>query len=91
MSPKSLATLLRALSTPRRVEILLLLLGSPDPLPSSTISTMVGIRDSSASFNLLELAQVGLVLRQPSGRYVFWSPNRTLVRDVFSAFTKESE
>lgn len=86
MQAKSLANLLRVLATQRRVETLRLLLESPTSLASSNIAAMLGVTESTASFNLMALAGVGLVLRAQSGSYAFYSPNRLLVQEVLKFF-----
>lgn len=86
MQSKSLANLLRILSTPRRVEILRFLLEAEAPVMSKNVASFMALDDNSASFNLMALAKVGLVLRTPSGPYVFYSPNRILIREVFEYF-----
>lgn len=85
MDDKAIANLLRTLSTERRVSLLRALLFSVEPLPSSTLATLVGISDAAASYNLSELSQCGLIRAQQSGRWVFYSPNRELLSHVFKA------
>lgn len=92
MTPKSLAHLLRVISTERRIEILQRLLDYPDGIPVSTLGALIDMPDGPLSFNLKKLAEVGLVLRQPNGRFVFYTINRGLIKQVFEFFQlKESE
>ena len=91
MDDKALASMLRILSTERRVAILRTLLDSPDPLPSSTIAAVLGSTEAAASYNLRELAQAGLVRSQQSGRWVFYGPDREVIEKVFAIFGKGSD
>ena len=88
MQPKSLARLLRVLSTERRVEIIGVLLSNPDPIPSSVIAAAIGLSEGQTSFNLTQLANVGIVMRIPSGRFAFYTPNRALVAEIFAFFNR---
>lgn len=89
MDNKALASMLRLLATERRVTILRMLLDSPEPLPSSTIASLLGVEDGPASYNLTELAESGLIKRQQSGRWVFYAPNRELLAKVFEIFAPQ--
>jgi len=82
MRPDAFANLARALSSPRRAAIIKLLIESKEMVASSTIASVLGIRDGDASYNLIKLAEVGLVLRQVHGRWVFYAVNRSLLNEV---------
>ena len=86
MQSEHLANLLKVISTKRRLDILRALIDYPKPVSSSTLAALVGIGEGPASFNLRKLAEVGLLLTQPSGRWVFYTPNRTLIQEIQSFF-----
>lgn len=86
MQTKALANLLRVLGNEDRLNILKMLMDSSDPLPSSLIAQLSNQPDSSASDNLMRMAELGIVLRQPMGRYVFYAPNRSLIKEIFDYF-----
>jgi len=88
MQAVAIAKMLKVLSTERRVQILDLLLNSPDALPLTTINHHLGIEiDGPVSANLKAMIEVGLVLKTPSGRYVFFEPNRVAIDELRSFFT----
>lgn len=86
MLPSSLAHLLRVLSTERRVSLLRMLMTHEEPLVFSNLAMLTGESESSTSYNLGELARVGLVMRRQVGRHVYYSPNRALILQVFEYF-----
>lgn len=89
MQSQSLANLLRVLAVPKRIEIIDLLATVSDGLPVVTIASMVGGEDGRISEHLCRLESVGLVLRSPQGRFVFYSLNRGLVNQVSQHFRLE--
>lgn len=91
LKPQQAAELLRVLGSGRRLEILNILLESPESVPSTAIGKVLKIPDGAVSYNLMTLAKVGLVIREPTGPWVFYSPNRRLLREVAAFLLKEPE
>lgn len=88
MQASAIAKMLKVLGTERRVQILDFLLNSTDAVPLSTINAHLGITiDGPVSANLKAMIEVGLVLKNPSGRWVFFEPNRVAIDELRSFFT----
>ena len=88
MSPKAMSRILGVLATERRIQIMRVLLDSDEPVPSSVVGGIVGMDDGPTSFNLTKLAEVGLVTRNASGRWVFYSANRVVMEEVQKFWSK---
>lgn len=86
MLPSSLAHLLRVLSTERRVTLLRTMMSYDEPIISSNLAALSGESDATTSWNLGELAKVGLVMRRQVGRHVYYAPNREMILQVFEYF-----
>lgn len=82
MSPSAIAALLKALSTPRRVRVLQLLMDATEPISSGNLASLVGIGEGPMSTNLTKLSEVGLILRQPHHRNTFYSVNTVTLKEL---------
>lgn len=91
MKPIALANLFKALSNERRIRIMRFLLDSNEPLPVTTLSQMLNLPQGPVSWNLSILAKVGLVIRHPSGTWVLYSPNRTILKGMLEFFETKEE
>lgn len=89
MQHQSVANLLRVLSVPKRLEIIDVLRQTKEGLPVTTIGSFVGLTDGMVSGHLTRMAQNGLVLKTPSGRYAFYALNRGLINQIFEHFRME--
>ncbi len=65
-----------------RLRILRILLGAAAPLSQGAIAEAAGLSQPNASKHLAQLAQAGLVLREPRGSAVLFSPVTPLVQEV---------
>ncbi len=74
-----MAAIFHRFATPRRLQILRVLLDSDEPAASSTIAAVTGESEAATSFNLIRLAELGIVTRIPSGRWAFYVVNRPLM------------
>lgn len=88
MTSAQAATILRAISTAHRLEILHILAKSEEALASSLIASMLGLSDGQASANLLKLADCGILLRAASGNNRFYSLNRQMMKDLNDYLTQ---
>ncbi len=86
MRHKALANILKTISTERRLDIIKVLMDSDEALPTTTIAALAGMPMAAASFNLVEMANDGIVLRRPLGRMVFYTVNRSLLEEVQTFF-----
>lgn len=91
MKPESLATILRTISTPRRLAIMKALMEADMPCNVSLISIHLDVDSGQVSDNLLELAASGIVMRRKVGRAVYYAPNRELMKQVFEFFNPQEE
>lgn len=82
MTPESHAALLKALSTERRIQILQLLMTHDSPVAAGVLAAKMDLSEGAISFNAGKLAEVGLLTKQASGRHVFYSPNKVVIREL---------
>jgi len=73
-----------ALGDSSRLKILRALLESKEPLSQGGLAEVSGLSQANASKHLGFLVRVGLVLREPSGNTVYFSPVLPLVADLCS-------
>lgn len=90
MHPKAMANIFRVIATERRLTILRILLDADGPVSPSIISGVLGLDDGPVSYNMSELASVGLVSKAVSGRHTFWTPNRIVVQEILSFWQPEN-
>ncbi len=74
--------LFRALSEEPRLRILRALLEAGEPLPQKALAELCGLSQANASRHLLQLAEAGLVTREPRGNLALFRPVLPLVADV---------
>ena len=70
------------LGDPSRLKILRILLASGEPLSQGAIAEATGLSQPNASKHLAQLAQAGLVTREPKGSAVLFRPVTPVVNDV---------
>jgi DNA-binding transcriptional ArsR family regulator len=88
MQAKALASLLKALSTTRRIQIIRILLDAGEPVAMTTVAALLKLDEGQTSYNLSKLADVGLVLRQQSGRWVFFTINQVTMNEIRKFWTE---
>jgi DNA-binding transcriptional ArsR family regulator len=74
--------LFSALGDPSRLRLLRALLDAGTPLSQGSAAETAGLSQANASKHLACLVRVGLVLRQPEGNTVFYSPVLPLVGEL---------
>lgn len=84
-----IATVLKTISTERRLRILRVLLDSKGPMPTTNIAAATGLTEPQTSFNLTAMRVLGIVLRQMTGRWSFYEVNRGLFEDVARFLTEK--
>ena len=70
------------LGDPSRLKILRVLMGAADPLTQGAIADATGLSQPNASKHLAQLAQAGLVHREPKGSAVLFRAAAPIVPDV---------
>ena len=79
---EKIAVIFSRLATPRRILILTTLLEAEQPLASSVIAAVTGQTEAACSFNLVRLAEVGLIHPIRSGRCTFYVPDRDVLNTI---------
>jgi predicted transcriptional regulator len=91
MDPDGLANALKVLSTERRIRLFRYLIRQTKPQMVSNIATYLGFDEKVVSYNLNEMAKVGLVLSTQTGRYRFYGINRPLIAMIAHEFRGPGE
>lgn len=88
MKSKQAVTILSALAQESRLAVYRLLIEhAPDGLAASAIAEKLGVPNATLSFHLKELSHAGLVVSQPSGRFVYYSPVIEAMDDLIGYLT----
>ena len=74
--------LFRALGDNSRLRILRILLEAGEPLSQKALAEAAGLTQANASKHLIQLANAGLVTREPHGNQVLFRPVNPLVASV---------
>lgn len=91
LNPTNLANILKAISTERRLRILHTLIQSDGSIPTSMISALVDLTEAQTSFNLRKMRELGIVLRDRSGTWSFYSINRPLFAEISNFFDERKD
>ena len=86
MTPSEVAEILSVLSTERRCRILQLLIEADQPIASSMIASVLDMSEASTSYNLKAMLRAGVIIRIPSGRWVLYLVNQSILDNVMKFF-----
>lgn len=79
------------LSEPVRLKIIDALSTSKEPMQTSLIASLAGIKPSTTSHHLVKLTEDGLVLSMRNGVFVSYGLNHPVFADLAKKFQKISE
>ena len=79
---RDVSRLFRALGDPSRLRMLRVLLEAGQPMAQKALAEAAGLTQANASKHLIQLADAGLVHREPQGNLVRFSAVTPLVPDV---------
>jgi len=80
---------LAALAHPTRLALFRRLVESgPDGLAAGVLASLHGLPPATLSFHVKELAQAGLVVARPRGRYVIYSPDFAAINGLIAYLTE---
>lgn len=67
----------------------LLVQAGPDGLPAGTVSEELGIAHNTMSFHLNHLSNAGIISSKKEGRFMIYSANFDVMRDLISFMVKD--